>query len=43
MKNNKLISKRQQILNSERLNILTGDINKTALSLKGDKRMQSIY
>ena len=42
MKNNRLISKTQQRLKSERHNIFTEEINKIALSSNDDKRMQSI-
>ena len=42
MKNNRLISKTQQRLKSERHNIFTEEINKIPLSSNDDKRMQSI-
>ena len=41
-KNNKLISKSQQIFRSEKHNVFTEEVNKTALSANDDKRMQSI-
>ena len=42
IKNNKLMVKTQQRLKSERYNVVTEEINKTALSSIDDKRMQSI-
>ena len=42
IKNNKLILKAQQRLRSEKHNIFTEEINKMALSLNDDKRMQSV-
>ena len=42
IKNNKLISKTQQRFRSEKHNVFTGEINKIALSLNDDKRLQSI-
>ena len=43
MKNNKVILKTQQRFKIERHNIFTEEVNKIALSLYDDKRMQSIY
>ena len=42
IKNNKLISKTQQNLKSERHKVFTEEINKIALSLNDDTRVQSI-
>ena len=42
IKNNKLILKTQQNLKSERHNVFTEEINKVALSLDDDIRIQSI-
>ena len=42
IKNNKLILKIQRRFKSERHNIFTEEINKIALSLNDDKRIQSI-
>ena len=42
IKNNKSILKTQQRLKSERYNVSTEEINKTALSSNDDKRMESI-
>ena len=42
IKNNKLISKTQQNLKSERHNVFTEEINKIALILNDDTRVQSI-
>ena len=42
IKNNKSILKIHQMLKSERHNVFTEEINKIALSLNDDKRMQSI-
>ena len=42
IKSNKSILKIQQRLQSERHNVFTEEINKTALSSNDDKRMQSI-
>ena len=39
-KNKKLILKTQQMFKSERHNVFTEEINKIALSLNDDKRMQ---
>ena len=41
IRNNQSILKTQQRLKSERHNVFTEEINKTALSLNDDKRMQS--
>ena len=43
MKNNKVILKTQQRFKIERHNIFTEEVNKIALSLYDDKRMQPIY
>ena len=43
IKNNKLILKTQQILESERCIVFTEEINKIALSSNDDKRMQSTH
>ena len=42
IKNKKLILKTQQSFKSERHNIFTEEINKMALCLNSDKRIQSI-
>ena len=42
IKNNKLIFKTQQRFKIERHNVITEEINKTALSSDDDKRIQSI-
>ena len=41
-KNNQLILKTQQRLENEKHNVFTEEINKMALSLNDDKRVQSI-
>ena len=43
IKNNKLILKTQERFKSERHNVFTEKINKTALSSNDDKTMQSIH
>ena len=43
IKNNKLILKTQEKFKSERHNVFTEKINKTALSSNDDKTMQSIH
>ena len=42
IKNNKLVLKTRQRFRSEKHNVFTEEINKIALSLKDDKRIQSI-
>ena len=42
IKNNKLILKSQQRFGSERHNVFTEEVNKTALSAENDKRIHSI-
>ena len=39
---NKLILKTQQIFKSERLNVFTEEVNKIALGLNNNKRIQSV-